>query len=286
MKDSMEVYLLPEPVPTSTKKRHKGNYCADAVLIVSLLLLSATLGVLLIYSNIKMQAELKDMKHFLDNVVEKVQILQEGYDYMDLELAEFENKVLDEDSNVKASEDYEIVDIVPGPVSKYDEEIQSQGIYDTALLKEIRDEEIEDIVEIGGRDAVAETIASSEKKNSYDFYGKVVPGPVSTYDEGIRSQGIYDTALLKEIRDREIEDVMKTGGRDAVTETIASSENKDTFDSYGKVDANYYSYKDEDNEELYNRFVNMDDEDLSNEMPLSQVDVWSYYDESPVIWQK
>jgi len=284
MKDSMEVYLLPEPVPTSTKKRHKGNYCADAVLIVSLLLLSATLGVLLIYSNIKKQAELKDMKHFLDNVVEKLQILQEGYDYMDLELDELENKVLDEDSNVKSSEDYEIVDIVPGPVSKYAEGIQSQGIYDTALLKEIRDEEIEDIMKIGGRDAVAETIASSEKKNSYDSYGKVVPGPVSKYDEGIQSQGIYDTALSKEIRDKDIEDTMKTGGRVAVTETIASSENKNTFDSSGKVVANYYSYKDEDNEELYNRFVNMDDEDLSNEMPLSQVNVWSYYDESPVIW--
>merc|ERR1719309_792433 len=164
------------------------------------------------------------MKNCLDNVVEKIQILQEGYDYMDLELAELENKVFDKDSNVKASEDYEIVDIVPGPVSKYDEGIQSQGIYDTALLNEIRDDEIEDIMKIGGRDAVAETIASSENKNS--------------------------------------------------------------IDSYGKVDANYYSYKDEDNEELYNRFVNMDDEDLSNEMPLSQVDVWSYYDESPVIWQK
>jgi len=276
MKDSMEVYLLPEPVPTSTKKRHKGNYCADAVLIVSLLLLSATLGVLLIYSNIKRQAELKDMKYYLENVVEKVKILQEGYVYMDLELVELENKVLDEDSNVKTSKDYEIVDIVPGPIFKYDEGIQSQGIYDTALLKEIRDEEIEDIMKIDGRDDV---IASSEKKNSYDSYGKVVPGPVSKYDEGIQSQGIYDTALSKEI-----EDIMKTGGRDAVTETIASSENKNTSDSYGKVDANYYSFKDEDNEESYNRFVNLDDEDLSNEMPLSQVDDWSYYDESPVIW--
>merc|ERR1712142_942621 len=103
-------------------KRQKGNHCTDAVLTVSLLLLSAALGVLLVYSNIRMQAELKDMKYYLDNVVEKVQILQEGYEYMDLELAELEDKVLDDDSNVKTTENYEIVDdSMPEPVIRYDE---------------------------------------------------------------------------------------------------------------------------------------------------------------------
>merc|ERR1719309_175575 len=99
----MEVYFLPKPVPTSSNKRHKRNYCADAVLVVCLILFSTALGVLLVYSNMRMQAELKDMKYYMDNVAENVQILQEGYEYMDLELAELENRILDEDSYVKTA---------------------------------------------------------------------------------------------------------------------------------------------------------------------------------------
>merc|ERR1712142_449890 len=138
----------------------------------------------------------------------------------DLELAELKYKVLDDDSNVKTTENYEIVD-----------------------------------------DSMHE--------------------PVIRYDEGIQPRGNDDTAFLIEIQD-----IMKTDDQDPVTdiEAISSLENKKYFGSYEKVDANNYNYEDEDNDESFIGYVKVDAEYPPTDMPLplSQVDVWSYYDDSPM----